>query len=293
MEIRPFRKEDAQTLARLSATFARGESDFVLNPLWETEAELAAEFRRHMVSPEEHVLVASESDGAILGMSGFLRFKDEAAAALLPPIVERQVRGRGVGGRLLRAALERAPQLGLRLATAALGSRNRQGQALLTAHGFRPVRQHFFMQCDHRPDPVSPPEGVSLEPADQGDLASMLDLYIEAGFPPRTEAAMASAFVDGKHSHGVARSEGRVVGFIEVETHWPERVWVSYVGVTPPMRERGLGSALVGWALRAEFEGRAQRAMLLLSPANRAALRAYEKVGFGRFRLIDVLEKVL
>ena len=31
----------------------------------------------------------------------------------------------------------------------------------------------------------------------------------------------------------------------------------------------------------------------MLSPANRTALRAYEKVGFRRHRLVDVLEKNL
>jgi hypothetical protein len=29
----------------------------------------------------------------------------------------------------------------------------------------------------------------------------------------------------------------------------------------------------------------------MLSPANRTALRTYEKSGFRRFRLIDILEK--
>lgn len=293
MQLRPFRPEDAPAIARLSSTFARGETDFVLNPLWETEDEMAAEFERHGIGPCDHILVAEEEDGEIVGMTGFLRFAGEAAAALLLPIVPRDERGRGVGGRLLRGALEYGPELGIHLAVAALGSRNRAGQALLTAHGFRPVRQHFFMQCDAPPDEAPQPEGVKLTKAGPEDIEPMLALYTEAGFPTRSSQAMRAAFQDGKHEHSVARADGRLVAFVELETHWPRRVWVSYVGVQRSQRERGLGSALVRWALRRRFEREPGRAMLLLSPANRAAVRAYEKVGFGRFRLIDVLERPL
>ena len=88
----------------------------------------------------------------------------------------------------------------------------------------------------------------------------------------------------------VARHEDRVVAFCEVETHWPRRVWVSYVGVDPKLRDRGLGTALVTWSLIRQFESGVRTALLMLSPANRSALRAYEKGGFRRHRLVDVLE---
>jgi ribosomal protein S18 acetylase RimI-like enzyme len=70
-------------------------------------------------------------------------------------------------------------------------------------------------------------------------------------------------------------------------------LWVAFVGVASDLRDRGVGSALVAWALEQRFEAGAESAMLLLSPANRTALRSYEKVGFRRSRLIDVLEKSL
>jgi predicted GNAT family acetyltransferase len=83
------------------------------------------------------------------------------------------------------------------------------------------------------------------------------------------------------------------VGFAELETHWPKRPWVAYVGVVPELRDRGLGSALVSFALARRFAAGAEHALLMLSPANRTALRAYEKVGFRRHRLVDVLERAL
>jgi len=290
--MRPFRRSDAEPLARLAATFARAETDFVLNPLWETEEELFAEFERHGIAPEEHLLVAEDEIGGPLGVVGFLRYAGASTAALIAPIVEREERGRGVGGRLLRAAFELGGSLGIKLATAALGSRNRSGHSLLCAHGFRPVRQHVFMQCD-APRAVPPAAGIEFDVAGEADVGEMIDLLTEAGFPRLTEERMRRELADRKHAWAVARKDGHDVAFVELETHWPRRAWVSYVGVAQSSRERGVGSSLVAWALARQFERGAERAMLMLSPANRAALRAYEKVGFDRFRLIDVLEKPL
>src|SRR3990172_9508197 len=98
MRIRPYRPEDAAALAHLSAACARGETDFVLNPMWESEAELLAEFERHRVNPETDVLVADLDEGEPVGLSGFLRPPRGGTAALLCPIVDRQHRGQGIGG---------------------------------------------------------------------------------------------------------------------------------------------------------------------------------------------------
>jgi predicted GNAT family acetyltransferase len=84
-----------------------------------------------------------------------------------------------------------------------------------------------------------------------------------------------------------------MVAFVELETHWPRRVWVAYVGVVPELRDRGLGSSLVSWSLARRFGTGTQSALLMLSPANRTAVRAYEKVGFRRHRLVDVLERAI
>ena len=294
MEIRPFRHSDAAELVRLASASARGEADFVLHPLWESEQELYAEFELHGIDPEENLLVADAGDGAPLGTAGLLRFPGETAAALIPPVVARSARGKGAGGELLRSALALAKREDVKLASAALGSRNRSGYALLAAHGFRPVRQHFFMRCDRDlAPPGTLPAGIELEAAGPADHAAIHDLYLEASFPARTPDASRSALLDGHHAHAVARRGRDVVAFVELDTHWPERPFVAFVGVEPSLRDRGLGTGLVRWALAREFERGARSALLLLSPANRSALRAYEKVGFRRHRLVDVLEKGL
>ena len=106
MEIRPFQPADAPALVELSAWCARGESDFVLNPYWEREDELFAEFRRFGIEPSEHLLVADSGDGERLGLAGFLRLPKASAAALYCPIVKPSARGRGLGGELILALPE-------------------------------------------------------------------------------------------------------------------------------------------------------------------------------------------
>jgi ribosomal protein S18 acetylase RimI-like enzyme len=296
MPIRPFRPDDAPALAELSLDCARGETDFVLNPLWESVEELNAEFVRFGIEPEEHLLVADAGDdGHVQGMAGFLRAPGERAAGMFCPIVRREERGQGVGGELLRAALDLGRgKLGIELATAGIGTRNRGGYALLTSHGFRPVGQTYLMKCESPPSlPDAPLDGLALAPAEPEDGDAILDLYHASGFEKRAPDRMSVLLADGRHRHAVARKDGELIGFVELETHWPARPWVSFVGVAKGLRDRGVGSFLVAWALAREFEASARSALLALSPANRTALRAYEKVGFRRFRLIDVLERRL
>ena len=295
MPIRSFRKGDAGALVALSTQCSRGETDFVLNPLWENEDELFAEFQRFEIDPAEHLLVADAGDGEVLGLAGFIREAGAPAAGMFCPIVRRNQRGKGLGGELLRRAIALgSKELGIGLAAAGIGTRNRGGYSLLTSHGFRPVRQHFLMRCERaRLSSEPPPADLALEAARQDDADAILELYSTCGFGQRSRERMQAVLGDGRHAHGVARAEGRVVAFVELETHWPRRVWVAFVGVVPELRARGLGSALTAWALGRQFEAGAESALLMLSPVNRTAVRAYEKAGFRRHRLVDVLEKNL
>ena len=294
MAIRPFRPDDAAGLVALSAGCARSEGDFVLNPYWEKQEDLFAEFERFGIDPEEHLLVADAGDGEVLGLVGFLRNPGASAAGIFCPIVLRGERRRGLGGELIRAALRRGPELGIKLATAGIGTRNRAGYSLLTAHGFRPVRQYFLMRCDTAPAlPGAPLEGLTFDSAKPDEADAILDVYLACGFEERSPDTMRSVLADGRHAHGVVRRGGEVVAFAEIETHWPQRVWVAYVGVASELRDQGVGSAIVAWSLGRQFEAGARTGLLMLSPANRTALRAYEKVGFRRHRLVDVLERKL
>lgn len=295
MTIRPFEDRDAAALAGLSAFGSRGEGDFVLNPLWESEAELYAEFERHGTDPHTHMVVADPGAGEPVGLVGFLCAPGDSQAGLLCPIVQREERGHGVGGELLRGAIDLGESLGIRLATAAIGTRNRAGYSLLTAHGFRPMRQVFVMRCDARPVAAAITiDGLEAGSADTQDAEAILAVYDTCNFPPRSLDEMKRRLTDGRHDHLVARaSDGSIAGFVELETHWPKRPWVAFVGVSGDVRDRGLGSSLMATAVAAAFDRGVDSALLALSPSNRTALRAYEKVGFRRWRLLDVMERAI
>jgi ribosomal protein S18 acetylase RimI-like enzyme len=294
MPIRAFRREDAAALAELSAGCLKGETDFVLNPLWETEQELFAEFERFGIAPEEHLLVADGPGGRPAGLVGFLRRPEARLAGLISPVVARDLRGQGLGGDLLRAALEHGAKLGVELASAGVGTRNRSGYALLTGLGFQPLRQFFMMRCEERPALVElPVPGLTVEAAKPGDAAALLGLYAASGFEPRSPERMEQVLTDGIHQHALARRGDEIVAFCEIETHWPRRVWVAYVAVAGPLRNRGVGSAVVAWALQRQFDAGSEAALLMLSPVNRPAVRAYQKVGFHLHRTLDVLERKL
>ncbi len=291
MPIRSFRSEDSAACARLSAACAHQEADFVLNPMWESEAELAADFARHGARAEASLVVASGIGSEVLGVSGVLHDVGGSFGGLVCPLVAPAERGHGLGGELLRAALGLARERGLRLVTAGIGTRNRGGYSLLTALGFRPVRQHFLMRCDARPSPPPAPTGFSLERAGEVDAESVHALYVASGLDVRAPEVTSRALRDGAHLHAVARHAGEACGFVELDLHWPARPWVAFVGVAGEAREQGIGSWLVASALAPLFDAGASCALLALSPANRSALRAYEKVGFRLARVFDVLQR--
>jgi ribosomal protein S18 acetylase RimI-like enzyme len=295
MPIRAFRPDDADVLVTLARASARGETDFVLNPLWEHEEELFADFARHRIAPEQHLLVAESALG-IEGAVGFLRQPEARTAGLVCPIVASERRGRGLGGELLRAALQDGrARLGIEILSAAIGARNRAGYSLLTALGFRATRQHFLLRLAAPPAVPRRPlaAGLQFAAARPDDADAVLALYEYSGFAFRDRTGTRAALADPRRSVAIARHGDRVVAVAELETHWPTRPWVSYVGVETGLRDRGLGSTLVAWALTQQFRHGARSALLLLSPGNRTALRAYEKVGFRRYRVLDVLERKL
>jgi ribosomal protein S18 acetylase RimI-like enzyme len=156
------------------------------------------------------------------------------------------------------------------------------------------VRQAYVMKCERAPAvPEEPIAGLEIEIAKAEDAKAILELYLACGFEPRSEERMREVLADGRHAHAVARAGSDLAAFVEFETHWPRRPWVAFAGVAKERRDRGLGSGLVAWLLARQFASGAKAGLLALSPANRTALRAYEKVGFKRFRLIDALEKKL
>ena len=276
MPIRRFRPADAPALAALALDCARGETDFVLNPLWETADELFAEFARFEIRPEEHLLVADEGDdGEVQGMVGFLRRPRDRSAGMLCPIVRRKERGRGVGGELLRAAQRHgAEQLGIELATAGIGTRNRGGYSLLTSHGFRPVRQAYVMSCEQSPAvPEVPIAGLEIETRGPTTPRRSSRSTCRAASRAAARSACARCSATGAtRTRWRARAARWSRSSSSRRTGRSGRGWRSSAS-TKERRDRGLGSSLVAWLLARQFAAgaKAGAARALARQPHRAA----------------------
>ena len=267
--------------------------------LGDASSELFAEFERHGDRrPRSTCWSPTRATARRSACAGFLRFPGETAAALIPPVVARAAARQGRGRRAAARALDARPSaLDVKLASAAIGSRNRAGYALLTAYGFRPVRQHFLMRCDDaaRAAGHAAGRGSRSSAARPDDAGAILELYREAGFPrahargdaprPRRRPPRPRRRAPRRRGRGLRRARHPLAR---------AAVWVAFVGVdaVAARPRRRLRAGALGAGARSSTRG-ARSALLLLSPGNRSALRAYEKVGFRRHRLVDVLEKGL
>ncbi len=148
--------------------------------------------------------------------------------------------------------------------------------------------------------PASPPVGVTVRPATEADLDTIVDLF-EAVVnedrwlgtePPldrrqhleRLAGELADA--DGPTLLVATARDGAVVGHLHLSKR-PYGVADFGMFVAAPWRGRGVGSALVAAAVDAARESGAHKIALQAWPNNRAALSLYARFGFveeGRLR---------
>src|SRR6267142_2429351 len=136
--IRDAAPADAEAVCRV---YNQGIEDRVAT--LETELRTPAERREWMATrgPRHPVLVA-EIDGAIIGWGSLNRFNPRPAydhVVDLSVYVERAWRGRGVGGAVLTALVERARKLGYHKMVLAAFPDNAAGMALYARLGFTRV----------------------------------------------------------------------------------------------------------------------------------------------------------
>lgn len=132
--LRPARVADAPTLAAI-------ERDVFPDP-WSVDA-----FRSSLRAAAARVTVA-ESAGEVIGYAVLLAAADEAELANLAVVPE--ARGRGIGRRLLDAALSAAAEAGARAVYLEVRASNTVAQRLYAASGFVPVgrRRGYYRDPD-------------------------------------------------------------------------------------------------------------------------------------------------
>jgi ribosomal protein S18 acetylase RimI-like enzyme len=190
---------------------------------------------------------------------------------------------------------QRAPELVVGLASArfrhAIDAGDRAAAAMLRARGLRPVRHFWHMRID-LVGPVEPgpaPEGIEITAIEAPDVL------------PAVHAVLNEAFADdwGHHPEPfhrwveeqttspsydptlwlLATAGGEPVGALTANV-WGDRGWVNEIGVLPPHRGRGIGSALLGGSF-ATFARRELRSVFLNVDAENptGATVLYERVG--------------
>ncbi len=85
----------------------------------------------------------------------------------------------------------------------------------------------------------------------------------------------------------IAEDEGKIIGFAQGRMDKARRSWLSYIGVTPSHRGRGIGEHLLKVFITESRRKGAKGIYLYTAEELRPAIRLYEKLGFkwtGRVR---------
>ncbi len=127
------------------------------------------------------------------------------------------------------------------------------------------------------------PEGFAIRPLTEADLPEFIEVNTEAFGPGLSTVEGARRYVSRADTfHHVVESEadGRVVGFLRLVVQRPATGLIDDIGVRPAYQRRGLGEALMRWALAWCREQGLPRATLEVRLNNEPALALYRKLGF-------------
>jgi mycothiol synthase len=270
--------DEVLALCRASDLAVYGDSDW-------TEAELREDWGRL-----EDLWVV-ELDGPI---AGYASYEDRGRGRLaFDGYVQPELRGHGVGSRLVELAEERAAgaPAGSTLETGVLRG-DAAANALLSARGYDAAR-HFFrmvIDLDAEPRPFALPDGVVIDPLDPADARAVHEALQESfadewGFRPWSfEEFEEKRLNDPRFDQTlylVAKDGDEVAGFALCDwKRYGDWGWVGSLGVRPAWRRRGLGEALLRAAFAELFRRGERRVALGVDVQNpTGAVRLYERAG--------------
>jgi mycothiol synthase len=220
-------------------------------------------------------------------------------------VVHPELRGRGIGTVLLdrfeRRGAERL-SAGGRLQHS-VSETDHAAARMVTARGYRRVRsfRHMEIELDGPAVGLEPPPGVEIRAIEpERDLRTIHGIFVEAfrdeweyrvvTFEEWIEADVKDPSYDPS-LWLLATEDAEPVGALSAVT-WGDRGWIAELGVRPPWRGRGIGSALLRRAFATFAERGLPRVMLNVDSENpTGAVRLYERVGMRAVRGWDVYEK--
>ena len=220
-------------------------------------------------------------DGTLVAALGIGLGDRATVTGMVHPTIRRQ----GIGGRLLRWAIEHADNAALLVETESCSD---DADALYVRHGLVKTFAETVMRHDLVDLPVVAfPDGVEVAPVSRASEQDLFDAYRGSfadrpGFhEPDAEQWLAELRADDEWRRDLsllARDEqAQPIGFVNVLGNWLDQV-----GVLPGWRNRRLGAFLVTrslWALKAECaEG-----VWLCVNVNNPAEDLYRRLGFTTY----------
>lgn len=118
-------------------------------------------FDRYLEEKQPVAVWVAELEGRVVGFTGALQLEGGTRYELEPIVVERDVRGRGVGDALARAVIERAKADGMRGVEVRPAARNSDAIRFFHAHGFDVLGQVELVLDLARPERWRPGERLA------------------------------------------------------------------------------------------------------------------------------------
>jgi mycothiol synthase len=266
-----------------------------------TPGEIADEWRR--LDLEQDAWLITVAGGRIAGYAtleqhGERRFLSDG-------YVHPELRGLGVGGRLVDLAEQRARDRGGADVQNTVVAHDDAAVRLLTARGYEPVRHFYRMTIELGDEAPRPdwPEGLRAEAFDEQDAIAFHEAIEDAwrdhwDHSPRSFELFRERILEGsRYDPGlwtVVRDGDEIAGGTICEAEYYGGGWIRSLFVRRPWRRRGLGEALLHNAFR-QFHERGQRRVGLGVDADSptGATRLYERAGMEVAEATIVFRKQL
>lgn len=212
------------------------------------------------------------------------------------PQVDRACADQDLANRLVETALTWLRQGGAKLAQALLAPSDLALAAPLIACGFRHITQLDYLRHDLQEIPLAPPASAlqtePYTPAIAGTFAETLERTYEGTLdcPELNGVRTMDEVLDGHRAQGDSRHPETwqlirvddVPAGVVLLSELPDRDgWdLSYIGVVPEHRRRGLGRKLALQTLKAVHDAHGLSLHVAVDRRNVPARRLYEQLGF-------------
>lgn len=265
--IRSLTRADLPVIVPLADEAARRA--LIGRPMWETEADAAAELN----TPKRTFVVAVDETGTVVGMAGY-RLRSTGEAELYGPLVAAE--GLGTGAWLESRVTSMAAQDGATSFSMLIGIGNKEGQAWAEWRGYlcdteAPELLHTWLYPGELREAAT---GDGLVRRAAADDLEHIDWLVQEEFAHRrTQPAT------WLENAWVVEAGGQVAGCLRLD---PAAAWVDYLCVDPAFRRRGLGTRLLTDVIRRFWETAPRKVGLAVPLDDTAPVALFRRLGFRR-----------